>query len=665
VLRASALPLALLGLVPVANLLSAGREVPWWPGALLIWTAYGALLLAVLWVVSSRWSGAVDRLLALGADAVMRVPSRWFTLVTSAWTTLAAVFVALYCYAGRGFTGDEMAMLWHARMLLAGHVAIPRPEHSEFFNSFGVVDGGPRWFSQFPIGGPALLAAGLLVKAPWLINPVLLGVAAWQLYRFARRAYGEAAARAATLLFALSPFVLVLGATQLSHTASLALTLVALAELAAWDDAAAPARTRHAVLLGLAVGAVALVRPFDAALLALPIAVVQLARVRRQPERRGTLLVQCVAGAIPIALLLLANARTTGSPLLFAYDAAHGPAHGLGFHLDPNGAMHTPRRGLMYVSGYLLRLNRFLFEWPLPALLVICAVLTGLRRATRWDGLLLGLVGAYLLGYGAYWYNGFFDGPRFLFPVVPAFVLYAARVPEVAAYIRSSTRRRVALLLVPACVLCAWLVPLTFSSVPARLRMFHGQRSKFKVDVAAQVRRAGLADAVVFVRDSWHERLLARLSALGVRPFDAERIVKTMDACALQTALDDSDRDSSSDAAARRERVLATARAAGRALRVPGGTEETRLARVPGGPDTPRCRDEMAADTLGAMPYATFLREQRVDATGRLAGPVIFARDLGARDSLLRAQLGARRWYLYRPGRSLEEPPTFVPLRAP
>jgi hypothetical protein len=73
----------------------------------------------------------------------------------------------------------------------------------------------------------------------------------------------------------------------------------------------------------------------------------------------------------------------------------------------------------------------------------------------------------------------------------------------------------------------------------------------------------------------------------------------------------------------------------------------------------------MAADTLGAMPYATFLREQRVDAAGRLAGPVIFARDLGARDSLLRAQFGARRWYLYRPGRSLEEPPTFVPLRAP
>src|SRR5215218_9087955 len=100
-----------------------------------------------------------------------------------------------------------MAMTWHARMLLAGHLAIPAPPHPEFFSTVSVLTGhAGRWFSQYPIGGPALLAAGLAVGAVWLVNPLLLGVATWQLYRFTRRAFDEPTARAATLLFVATPF---------------------------------------------------------------------------------------------------------------------------------------------------------------------------------------------------------------------------------------------------------------------------------------------------------------------------------------------------------------------------------------------------------------------------------------------------------------------------
>jgi hypothetical protein len=91
---------------------------------------------------------------------------------------------------------------------------------------------------------------------------------------------------------------------------------------------------------------------------------------------------------------------------------------------------------------------------------------------------------------------------------------------------------------------------------------------------------------------------------------------------------------------------------------------ESRIALAPAGPDTPRCREEFAADTLGTMPYAMFLREQRVNGDGRLAGDVVWARTLGARDTLLRDEFGARRWYLYKPGRSLDDAAEFVPLTA-
>jgi 4-amino-4-deoxy-L-arabinose transferase-like glycosyltransferase len=663
VFRAAAIALALLGLVPVANLLTQGREVPWWRFGVLIWLGYGGLLLALLWVIATRWGDPVDRLLSRAGAAVLRIRTDVFAATVAIVTSALAITIVHYCYAGRGFSGDEMAMTWHARMLVAGHLAIPAPAHPEFFNTVSVLEREGRWFSQYPIGGPVLLAAGLLAGAVWLLNPLLLGLAAWQLYRFARRAFDEPTARAAAILFVLTPFVLVLGATQMNHVPALAFTLLALAELAAWDDDGRTARrSLHAAGVGLAVGAVALVRPLDAALVAVPIGLFQLARVWRDRERATSLAVQCLAGAVPVALLLWANARTTGAPLLFAYDAAHGPAHALGFHVDPNGEMHSPLRGLVFASGYLMRFNRFLFEWPLPALLVVCAVLWRLRRSTRWDALLLGLLASFLAGYAAYWHNGFFDGPRFLFPVAPVLVLYAARAPEAASQVAHETWRRVGRLVVPACVACAWLVPLAFSSVPGRLTAQRGQRTKLKTDVVAQASAAHLSNALVLVREPWRGRLLARLRGIGVPQFDAERVVNEVDACALQLALDASDSPDAGDSDDRRARVLARAHGAGRATIQPGAIAESRVARAPGGPDVPRCREEAAADTMGTMPYAMFLREQHVGRDGRLAGDVIWARTLGTRDTLLRGEFGTRRWYLYKPGRSLEEAAEFVPV---
>ena len=649
--------------MPTANLLTGGREVPWWFLGSLVWIGYGGLLVAVLWVVADRWGNALDRLADRGWSAVMGVPTRIFVAATSIATMLLGIGIALYCYAGRGFTGDEMAMTWHARMLVAGHLAIPMPTHAEFFNTVSVLAREGRWFSQYPIGGPALLAVGLLVGAVWLVNPLLLGVATWQLHRFVQRAFGESTARAATLLFVLSPFVLVLGATQMNHTAALTFTLAALAELAAWDDETSRVRMAHAAGIGLAVGAIALVRPLDAALVALPIGVFQLARVRREPARVASLLVQCVAGAIPVAVLLWANARTTGAPLLFGYDAAHGPAHALGFHVDPYGEPHTPTRGLVYASGYLMRFDRFLLEWPLPALLIVCVVLVRLTRATRWDTLLLALLGSFLVGYAAYWHNGFFDGPRFLFPVAPVLLLYVARAPEVARRIVHTTRRRVARLIVPACLLCGWLVPLPFSSVPGRLAAQRAQRTKLKTDVVAQASNARLSNALVLVLEPWRGRLLARLRGLGVRQFDAEQVVNTTDACALQLALDGADALPELDSTSLRTQLLTRARAAGPAVAQPGVIAESQIARAPAGPDSPRCRAEALADTAGTMPYAMFLREQHVARDGHLDGAVVWARDLGPRDTLLAAQFGTRRWYRYVPGRSLGDAGQFVRIR--
>lgn len=662
-IRAAGAVLVALGLVPVANLMSGGREVPWWDGAVIQWVL-GAIVVALAASLLARGGERLEDAARRAGRWLLAPSDRAFATAAALLAIVAAAAVSRYCFNGQPFTSDEMAQQWHARMLLDGRLSLGAEPFRVFFNTAPVYDGAGRWYSQYPIGGPALIALGLAFGAAWLVNPVLLGAAVWSFYRFAASAYDTLTARIATLLFVASPMVLIMSGSQMSHVPALAFTMIALAALPAWERAETPRRAaRHAATIGLAVGLVALVRPYDAVLVAAVVGVFQLAVARRRRELRASVAVQVAVGAVPVLLLLWANVRTTGHPLLFAYTVLDGPGHAVGFHVGPDGVPHTPLRGLMFASGYLMRMDRYLFEWPLPGLAFVAATLLALRRATRWDVLLVALIGAFVAGYGAYWFDGFFAGPRFLFTALPAFVLFAARAPAVLrARARRPRLRHALLVVVPLCMAVSWVVPIGTSTARYRLALYHDQRTKLKTDVDEQVARAGLHHALVFVNESWRGRLLARLRVLGFEPFEAEHLASTYDACALQTALDAVDREPTVDRGAKRAQVIAAARAAGRAEPVPGLPADRALWIVPGSRLTPTCLGQIAADRRGTMVYPLFLAYQQV-VDGRVGGDVVFVRDLGARDTLLRARFPGRAWYRYRTPRGLDDTaPVFIPF---
>ena len=110
--------------------------------------------------------------------------------------------------------------------------------------------------------------------------------------------------------------------------------------------------------------------------------------------------------------------------------------------------------------------------------------------------LLAALATAFLVGYGAYWFDGFFAGPRFLFTALPAFIYFAARAPGLvaSAFERRPTVRRATLLVLPICLAISWLGPLGISSAAARIVLYRDQRSKLKTDIEAQILQAGLDD---------------------------------------------------------------------------------------------------------------------------------------------------------------------------
>ena len=659
--------LALLGIVPLANLLTGGSAVVWWDVVAREWVVRGGVVLLLAALAAVAAGGRVDRLLDRGSAILMRPSPAMFAGLAATACGAAAIVVAWYAFSAMPFTSDEMAHQWHARILLGGRLAAVTEPWPEFFNTAPVWDRDHRWFSQYPVGGPAVLALGLAVGAAWLVNPLCLAVAGWQQYDFLRRAVGDPIARVTTLLFVASPMVLIMAGSQMNHVPVLALALVALNALARWAatrTADGRARSRDAAIVGGAIGLMATVRPLDALIVAAVVGAFQLWMARADSSRWRSLLVQGVAGMVPVALLLWANARTTGHPLLFAYDALNGPEHGLGFHVDPNGTMHTPTRGLAYASGYLLRVSRYLFEWPLPGMLFVATGMATLRRARRWDALLAALLAGFLIAYAAYWFDGFFAGPRFLFTTVPALVYFTARALGAFNRVADARVRRGLRLVAPLCVLAAWLGPAGENSARARTALYREQRTKLKTNVAEQVERAGLTHALVFVNEGWRGRLLARLRVLGASAFRAEQIVNTVDACALGDALDDADRVPALPPAERLDLVLRRARSAGTARLVTGVQADQAVAIIPGSTPSARCFAEYQRDSAGVMPYPPFLPLHRLDREGRIAGDVVFARDLGPRNGLLRARFGDRAWYRYRPASSATDTANaFLPYR--
>ena len=242
-----------------------------------------AVVLGTTLVASLPWS--VLRELPTRAGALLMRPSpAVFAAIVVVTTVGLSILFAFYVFERHATTADEMAQLWHAKMLVHGRLSLPADPNPEFFAIDNVIDTG-RWYSEYPIGGPAVLAVGVLFGVPWLVNPLLAGVTVAALYHFARRAFGELQGRAVAALFSLTPMVLMMSGSYMNHVPVLCLAACALAALVEWERATTLRRRLVlAALIGLALGAMATIRPLDAAVVAVVIRRVPAHDRRARPD---------------------------------------------------------------------------------------------------------------------------------------------------------------------------------------------------------------------------------------------------------------------------------------------------------------------------------------------------------------------------------------------
>jgi hypothetical protein len=640
--RLAAVALAVFGFLPVANWIRGGRDWPRYGGDLDGWLAGSAIALGVgvLYYMLSRRSQRLWR------DEAVAPMVRWWAEHPRAGPALLAVtslvlyaLSARWVFNGRPLLVDEVAQLFQARVFASGRIAGVRDPVPELFSALHLVERDGRVFSQFPPGGPAVLAAGVLLGAAWIAVPLCGALSVWFFAGFARRVEIDrpGVGLLASLLFAFAPYMVFMSGSQMNHVPTLLGVCAALyaLERATHLDVALARRAWFAFGCGLALGFAATVRPVDAVAFALPVAAYLAWRVRRDGRELRPLLASGVGVALPIAFMLWFNAQTTGSPLLFGYEALWGKGHDLGFHRVPWGVAHTPARGLELVSLYFLRLQTYLFETPIPSLVAAMLALALVPALRRLDGVLLAGSALLVALYFAYWHDGFYLGPRFYVCLLPALALWSARLFAVwrARWGRGASYR----ILVSAAV--ASLVVAVLISVPLRAREYRGGLKTMRWDVEAAARRAGVRNAIVFVRESWGAQIVVRLWARGLSHADAQTLYHFVDACALERGLDSLERIDGRDSVAHGVMWPLLADSL-RVIRSPFSVDSTERF-LPGAPYGPRCVRRVEEDRAGFTVYLPFLVADGEN--------VVYARDLHARDSLLLARYPGRSVYLVRP----------------
>lgn len=398
---------------------------------------YGPLLAAVV-AQLPRGVGAMTRGVSTRVPARISAPLR--RIFRDQWDALAlltvlgsfgyVLWVALAEYQGQPHILDASAYIFQAKIFASGQLSAPVPSHLGAFQGPFMVASGGRWFTMFPPMTSLLLAVGIVLHAPWLVEPLLGTLALWGIFRLGRYFYGGNVAWLAVALGALSPFYTYLAASYMSHTMALFFAVYFLWMLVRftrdwhWYDLALAAVFAVGLLLTRELSAVVIGVASSAYLLG--------GQWRALRERAATIwpvIVFALSIVIcGVVVYLLYNRLQTGSAMLsprtlFFPGDRYGFGQGIGFY-----GQHTFAAGMVILDQLLTILLIDLYGWPFYLTLALLP-LTFLRRdkSTRWDIFCALLLIIFTLAQAAYFYHGIYLGPRHLFEALPFLLLLTAR----------------------------------------------------------------------------------------------------------------------------------------------------------------------------------------------------------------------------------------------
>ncbi|MFH1738870.1 MAG: glycosyltransferase family 39 protein [bacterium] len=401
---------------------------------------------------------------------------------------------------------DAIAQLFQAKCLSIGRWFLnPSPVPDAFLYPHVILQ--ERLYGIYPPGFPLVLALGVLIGMPWLVNPILATLTVPALYMYGKRMYGQNVALLAVVLLCFSPFFLVMGSSMMNHPLSLLVLLL-------FALALERAKTKWSGFLfsGFLAGYSFIVRPLTALGVGIPLGIFFILEERERRSRWGRGVLLFLVGLLPcVACMLVANVKTTGHPFISGYQK-YFDNNPLGFgnkpwgenpagYISSHGVDHTPLLGLANWSINLNDANRDLFGWPIAGLLPIVYLWLARRSPNREDYKMLWICVGLGIAYVFYYYQDICYGPRNIYECLPYALLLVSRglltlSEDISETLRLTRRQLIAAsLAVFFCLECV-------TAVTTGPRLYHRYRRTYW-RVTGELRnltlRSDLDNAIVFV----------------------------------------------------------------------------------------------------------------------------------------------------------------------
>jgi len=510
-------PVALVGAVAVLGMVSAVASRD--PRAFLAELAAAALLQVTALLTAFLLARSLDDAALQG---VARGLSRWlgsdgepararfldpFALACAGAVLVTCALLAVVVYERMPHVPDEIVYLLQARYFAEGMLQLPAPPVAAAFDVDLIHYEATRIFSPLPPGWPAILAVGVRLGVPWLVNPVLSALSVVLAHALLRRLVAPRTARLATLLLATSPWFLFLGMSLMTHAATLACALAAALGIAVAQERRA---AWPAAMAGVGVGIVGLIRPLEGVAVALVLGVWSLWARHRWFRLLPSVALTAVTIAVA-ALNLPYNRALTGDARRFpvmmyvdkyyhpgANDMGFGPDRGMGWGgLDP-----WPGHGVRdVVLNTLLNgaaTNLELFGWACGSLVLLVAAVAS-ARLQRLEWAMVAVIVLVIVLHAFYWFGGGPDfAARYWYLIIVPAVILTSRAPSLlfGAGTPAAARATVAVLALSASALATW--------VPWRsVEKYHGFRY-MSSDMRRFVASHDLGASLVLVRGRRH-----------------------------------------------------------------------------------------------------------------------------------------------------------------
>ena len=383
-----------------------------------------AVLAFSFWGAGTFKKDPVEKVLSAAGN----VSTGIFLAAVLLFVLVFTLFMAIGPLEGIPKGGDEAAYLFQSRIFAAGETAAPIPATDsprDLFPFRHFIFAEEQWFVMYTPMHSLLMAPFTSVNLSYLMGPLECIIALLGAFLLMRRLAGEKAARLGTVVMALSPYFLFMGASHMAHNTNLLLVTWALYFLVRGiQKKSLFSQLLCGFLLGLALNT----KPYPIMPWSITITLVLFVKLRKDAI---PVLLKIAAGALlPVGFFLISNNHYSGDPLSPAYNLARGGGL-IGFgenrawFPEYGDHAHTPFRGLLNILKQAGAGSTILLGWPFLSLVPACAVILNRKERLRTWPLYAAIL--LIMPFMFIHYAAAIDyGPRHYYTALPAFALLTA-----------------------------------------------------------------------------------------------------------------------------------------------------------------------------------------------------------------------------------------------